>query len=197
MKLLVLLVALFCVAAARAERIISIDSDTLSYTGALNFKSDSGAKGKNDRDTNEFGLKLNFAQTLSEYPQLMIKGIGRYERQNVDYGATDRTNTVFALSGGLLFNGDHKDIANSMFAGFQFGVEHQNLDLNRSESGLNFTLGVEAGKRWDMGKFSMTKISYAPTFEFLVRRYGGDIRKEYFTNGTELKLNFLKFDVLF
>lgn len=197
MKLLVLLVALFCVAAARAERIISIDSDTLSYTGALNFKSDSGAKNKPDRDTNEFGLKLNFAQTLTGYPQLMFKGIGRYQRSSTDYGTTDTTNTIFALSGGLLFNVDHKDVANSMFAGFQFGVEHQNLDISTQESGLNLTLGVEAGKRWDMGKFAMSKISYAPTFEFLVRRYGGDIRKEYFTNGTELKLNFLKFDVLF
>ena len=196
MKLLVLLVALFCVAAARAERIISIDSDTLSYTGALNFKSDSGAKNKSDRDTNEFGLKLNFAQTLTGYPQLMFKGIGRYERQTVDYGS-EKTNSIFALSGGLLYNVDHQNIANSIFAGFQFGFEHQKLNLGSSESGLNLTLGVEAGKRWDMGKFSMTKISYAPTVEFLVRRYGGDIRSEYFTNGTELKLNFLKFDVLF
>lgn len=197
MKLLVLLVALFCVAAARAERIISIDAGQLSYTGALIFKSDSGVKGKSDRDSNQFRLNLNFAQTIAQYPQLMFKALARYERENIDYGTSDTTNTIFGLSGGLIYNVDHKDIANSMFAGFQFGVEHQNLDLSTKESGLNLTLAVEAGKRWDMGKFSMTKVSYAPTFEFLVRRYGGDIRKEYFNSGTELKLNFLKFDVLF
>ncbi len=197
MKLLVLLVALFCVAAARAERIVSIDSSTLSYTGALNFKSDSAVKNKSDRDSNHFGLSINFAQTLTQYPQLMFKGVGRHQRDNVDQGASDNTNSIFALSGGLLYNLDHQDIANSMFAGFQFGTEFQTIDDGTKDSGLNFTLGVEAGKRWDMGKFSMTKISYAPTFEFLVRRYGGDIRDERFNNGTELKFNFLKFDVIF
>lgn len=198
MRILVLLAALLCVAAAKAQdRIISVDAGQLSYAGALVFKNDKGKGGTKDRETNEFKINLNYAQKLADYPQLMIKGIGRIERNEVDQGA-DATNSIWALSGGILINHDPADIKNSMFAGAQVGVEWETIDnYTDDESGLNLTLGVEAGKRWDMGSYSVANISYAPTLELLYRRYGGDIRDEFYTSGTEVKLNFLKFDILF
>ncbi len=198
MRILVILAALLCVAAAKAQdRIISIDATQLSYAGALVFKSDKGKGSTEDRDTNEFKLNLNFAQKLADYPQLMIKGIGRIERTHEDQGP-DATNSIWAFSGGVLFNHDAADIKNSMFAGAQVGVEWQTIDnYTDDESGLNLTLGVEAGKRWDMGSYSVANISYAPSLELMYRRYGGDIRDEFYTSGTEIKLNFLKFDILF
>jgi len=197
MRILVILAALLCVAAARAQdRIVSIDAGQLSYAGALVFKDDKGKGSTKDRETNEFKLNLNFAQKLADYPQMMIKGIGRIERNDVDQGA-DATNSIWALSGGVLFNHDAADIKNSMFVGAQVGFEWETIDdFNDKESGINFTLGVEAGKRWDMGSYSVANISYAPSLELLYRRYGGDIRDEFYTSGTEIKLNFLKFDIL-
>ncbi len=198
MRILVLLAALLCVAAAKAQdRIVSIDATQLNYAGALVFKDDKGKGSTKDRETNTFKLNLNFAQKLADYPQMMIKGIGRIERNDVDQGA-DATNSIWALSGGVLFNYDAADIKNSMFAGAQVGFEWETIDdYSDKESGINFTLGVEAGKRWDMGSYSVANISYAPSLELLYRRYGGDIRDEFYTSGTEVKLNFLKFDILF
>ena len=198
MKIVLIMAALLCVAAARAQdRIVSIDAFQLGYTGGLIFKNDNGKGSRKDREENTFKLNLNYAQKLQEYPQLMLKGVGRIERENVDQG-DDATNSIWALSGGVILNLDETDIKNSMFVGSQVGFEWQTIDDGRDdESGINFVLSVEAGKRWDMGSYSVANISYAPTFEALYRRYGGDIRDEFYTSGTELKFNFLKFDILF
>lgn len=198
MKILVLFAALLCVAAARAQtRIVSIDAFELGYTGGLVFKNDSGKGATKDRDQNNFRLNANFAQVIKEYPNLMFKGVARIQRTHLDQG-DDTTNSVWGLSAGVIVNHDATDIKNSMFAGGQIGGEWEKIDSgNKDETGLNITLSAEAGKRWDMGHYAMANISYAPTFEFVFRRYGGGIRDEFYTSGTEFKINFLKFDVLF
>lgn len=199
MKILVLFAALLCVAAARAQnRIVSVDAFQLGYSGGLMFKNDSGKGDTKDRDLNLFKINANFAQTISEYPNLMFKGVGRIERNHLEQGA-DTTNSVYALSAGVIVNHDAADIKNSMFAGVLVGGEWETIEQagQGDEKGLNIVFNAEAGKRWDMGNYAMANISYAPTFEFVFRRYGGGIRDEYYTSGTELKINFLKFDVLF
>ncbi len=199
MKILVLFAALLCVAAARAQnRIVSVDAFQLGYSGGLMFKKDSGKGDTKDRDQNQFKVNANFAQTINEYPNLMFKGVARIERNHLDQGG-DTTNSVWALSAGVVVNHDASDIKNSMFAGVLVGGEWETIDVQGQddENGLNIVFNAEAGKRWDMGHYAMANISYAPTFEFVFRRYGGGIRDEYYTSGTELKINFLKFDVLF
>ena len=199
MKILVLFAALLCVAAARAQnRIVSVDAFQLGYSGGLMFKKDSGKGDTKDRDQNQFKINANFAQTVKEYPNLMFKGVVRAEHTRMDQGG-DTTNSVWGLSVGVILNHDAADIKNSMFAGAQIGGELQRVDEpgQSNEKGLNIVFNAEVGKRWDMGHYAMANISYAPTFEFVFRRYGGGIRDEYYTSGTELKINFLKFDVLF
>ena len=198
MRILVILAALLCVAAAKAQdRIVSIDAFQLGYTGGLIIKRDNGKGSTDDRRGSEFKLNLNYAQSLPETPQMMIKGVARIERDVVDQG-TEYNNSIWALSGGVLLNHDAADVKNSMFAGAQVGLEWETIDSGSDdESGLNITLGVEAGKRWDMGSYSVANISYAPSLELMYRRYGGDIRDEFYTSGTEVKFNFLKFDILF
>lgn len=198
MKILILMAALLCVAAARAQdRVVSIDAFDLGYTGGILFKSDKGKGNRKDRDENNFRLNLNYAQKLPDVPQMMIKGIARMERSNVDHNS-DTTNSVYAFSAGVLLNQDANDVKNSLFAGAQAGFEWQSIDDGTNdETGLNLVFSAEGGKRWYMGSYSAANISYAPSIELLFRRYGGDIRDEFYTSGTEVKLNFLKFDILF
>ncbi|MBY0516397.1 MAG: hypothetical protein K2P81_05785 [Bacteriovoracaceae bacterium] len=199
MKILVFLAALLCVAAARAQdRIVSVDAFQLGYTSGFVFKNDTGKGSTKDRDENNFKLNLNFAQKLAQYPQLMLKGVARIDRSHVEQGSTDTTNSTWALSAGVLLNLDSSNIKNSMFVGSQVGLEWQTIDDGaKDKSGVNVTLGAEAGKRWDMGSYSVANISYAPTLELLYRRYGGNIRDTFYTSGTELRFNILKFDILF
>ncbi len=198
MKILIVMAALLCVAAARAQdRVVSIDAFDLGYTGGILFKSDKGKGNRKDRDENNFRLNLNYAQKLPDVPQMMIKGVARMERSNVDHNS-DTTNSVYAFSAGVLLNQDAADVKNSLFAGAQAGFEWQSIDDGTDdETGLNLVFSAEGGKRWDMGSYSAANISYAPSIELLFRRYGGDIRDEFYTSGTEVKLNFLKFDILF
>ena len=64
-------------------------------------------------------------------------------------------------------------------------------------SGFNFSLKLEGGKRFDLGQYSVANISYAPTIALTLKRYGGDIRDEFFKSSRELAFHFLKFDILF
>jgi hypothetical protein len=199
MKLLVVAVALLMSSLASAQtRIISIDAFDLAYTGGFLFKHDEGANKKKDRDETTFRLNLNYAQNFSQYVGMMWKGAFHFNRTSVDWGS-DTMQSAFGFRGGILYNFQHEDIKNSIFLGALVGLERATVESNGQddESGINMSLDIEGGKRWDMGKWSLASISYAPSIALGFKRYGGDIRDNYFKSGNEIKLNFLKFDVLF
>jgi hypothetical protein len=199
MKFLVGIVALVASLVASAQtRIVSIDAFDLSYTGGLIFKHDEAkSKSVSDRDETTFRLNLNYAQNTEQYIGLMWKGEFHWNREDVDYGG-DTLESSFGVSGGLLYNFLADDIKNSIFAGLQGGIERMTIDdSTKDESGFNLYVKGEAGKRWDLGHYSAANITYAPTVALTLKRYGGDIRDNFFKSGNEIKLNFLKFDILF
>ena len=76
MKFLMMAIATtFTVSTFASDKIVSVDGDELSYTGALTFKTDKAKTGGNPEE-NRFRVNLNYAQSLGEdYPGLMIKGV--------------------------------------------------------------------------------------------------------------------------
>lgn len=198
MKLLIALVVLASSSLAVAQsRIVSIDAFDLSYTGGLLIKSDN-AKGS-DRDETTFALNLNYAQNLEQYVGLMWKAKAYIHREDVDYGVNDYKETRWGGAGGLLYNFQSEDIKNSMYAGALIGIERANYEVGTAsdKSGFNIFTDLEGGKRWDMGQYSAANISYSPSLAITLKRYGGDIRDRYYKSGNEIKINFLKFDILF
>lgn len=198
MKLLVAaLVALFSFMSFAQTRIVSIDAFEYSYSGGLSFKHDEGKN--DDRDATTFKFNLNYAQNFEQYVGLMWKAQAYWNREDVDFGRSDTFSSTFGAAGGVLYNFWPEDIKNSIMAAAMIGVERQTLELagGDDEAGFNFFLNLEAGKRWDMGSYSAANISYAPTISLVLKRYGGDIRDEYFTTSRDLRFNFLKFDILF
>lgn len=198
MKLVIALVlSVFSITAFAQNKVVSIDAFDFSYSGGLSFKHD---KGKNeDRDATTFKINLNFAQSIQEYVGLMWKAQAYWNRVDVDFGDSDELVSEFALGGGLLYNFNAEDMKNSYMAGALVGIERATYELSEEsdESGFNLFMNLEAGKRWDLGSYSVANISYAPTVALVLKRYGGDIRDTYFKNGRELRFNFLKFDILF
>ncbi len=197
MKLMFAFVLLLVSFSALAQkRIVSIDAMDLSYTGALVFRHDNGDE---DRDTTTFKFNLNFAQSIDQYVGLMWKAQAYWNRVDVDFGNNDSLESTFGAAAGLLYNFQADDIKNSIFAGAHVGLERATYEFpgGDDESGFNLFMALEAGKRWDMGNYSVANISYAPTVAFMLKRYGGDIRDEYFKSSRELRFNFLKFDILF
>jgi hypothetical protein len=198
MKFVLALIVLVSSFVASAQtRIVSIDAFDMSYTGGLLIKSDD-AKSGSDRDETTFKLNLNYAQSLEQYAGLMWKGQAYFNREDIDWG-DDTLNSRFGVAGGLLYNFQPEDIKNSFLASASLGLERQTIELAGAddESGWNLLMLFEGGKRFDMGQYAKLNISYAPTASFQWKRYGGDIREEIVKSGTELKLNFLKFDILF
>jgi hypothetical protein len=198
MKLLVAaLVALFSFISFAQTKIVSIDAFDYSYSGGLSFKHEEGKD--EDRDTTTFKLNLNYAQNFEQYVGLMWKAQAYWNREDVDFGNSDTFSSTFGGSGGILYNFWPEDIKNSIMAAALVGIERQTLELagGDDEAGFNLFLKLEGGKRWDLGQYSAANISYAPTVSLILKRYGGDIRDEYFTSSRDLRLNFLKFDILF
>lgn len=198
MKLLMALVILASASFASAQsRIVSIDAFDLSYTGGLLLKSDNG-KGS-DRDETTFALNLNYAQNLEQYVGLMWKAKAYIHREDVDFGSNDYKETRWGGAGGLLYNFQADRVKESFYAGALVGIERATYEIGTSddESGFNIYTDLEVGKRFDMGQYSAANISYSPSFVLTLKRYGGDIRDRYYKSGNEIRINFLKFDILF
>ena len=198
MKLLIAIFVLISASLASAQtKIVSIDAFDFAYTGGLLIKSDN-SKGP-DRDETNFRLNLNYAQNWDQYVGVMWKVRAFINHQNIDYSSNDYTETRWGGAGGFIYNFNSTDIKNSLFAGAMLGLERATYKVGTSDdqSGFNIFTDLEVGKRFDLGQYSVANISYAPTFGLTLKRYGGDIRNDYFKSGSEIKFNFLKFDILF
>jgi hypothetical protein len=199
MKMLVIICSLVFSALASAQtRIISVDAFELGYSGGLSFRHDDARSGP-DRDTTTFRLNLNYAQNFEQYVGLMWKGQINFNRTEVDFGQADAIESTFGGAGGVLYNFQPEDVKNSFMASALVGIERATIELPGAddESGFNLYFILEAGKRWDLGQYAVANISYAPTIALIGKRYGGDIRDEYFRTGRDIRFNFLKFDILF
>lgn len=198
MKLLIAIAVLILAQVASAQsRIVSVDAFDLSYTGGLLLKEDN-AKGS-DREETTFKVNLNYAQNWDKYVGLMWKVRAFIVNEDIDYGSNDYQETRWGGAGGFLYNFGEASIKEAFFAGAMLGIERATYEIGNQDdqSGFNFFTDLEVGKRWDLGQYSVANISYAPTFALTLKRYGGDIRDDYYKSGTEIKFNFLKFDILF
>lgn len=198
-KAVIALVAVLISSVAVAQtRIVSIDAYDLSYTGGLSFAKDKKAGGSNDRDTSNFRLNVNYAQNWDQYVGVMWKGEFHFNREDVDFKGHDSLESTFGVAGGFIYNFNAEDIKNSYLASAMVGMERMTIKYGADDnSGFNFSLKLEGGKRFDLGQYSMANISYAPTVSLTLKRYGGDIRDEFFKSRNELAFHFLKFDILF
>lgn len=198
MKVLVLLMSLLVAGSSFAQsKLVSVDAFDLSYVGGLAFRHDDGKR--SNRHETDFRLKLNYAQNWEEYVGLMWKAQINFDRLNRNFGSSDVFESTFGLSGGFLYNFAADDIKNSFYTGLLVGAERATYEYPgvKEKSGYNLFFTAEGGKRWDLGRFSVANISYAPSVSFTFKRYGGGIRDDYFKRGNELRFNFLKFDILF
>ncbi len=198
MKLfLALIIAAFSFVAAAQTKIVSVDAFDMAYAGGLSFKHYEG-KGS-DRDDTTFKFNVNYAQAFPEYVGLMWKAQVYWNREDVDFGRADALTSEFGAGGGILYNFQAEDIKNSPMLSALVGLERGSYEVDGldDKSGFNMFLTIEGGKRFDMGSYSVANISYAPTISLQFKRYGGDIRDEYYKNSRDLRFNFLKFDILF
>ncbi len=199
MKFLIAMLILMTsvIASAQTTRIVSVDAFDLAYSGGLLLKNDNG-EGP-DREETTFRLNLNYAQSIQQYVGLMWKARIFINREDTEYSSFDYQETRWGGALGLLHNFQAENVKESFFAGAMVGLERATYEIGNQDdqSGFNIFTDLEVGKRFDMGAYSVANISYAPSFSLTLKRYGGDIRDDYYRSGNEIKINFLKFDILF
>ena len=196
-SLIFLLVFMTSLAVSAQSKIVTIDAFDLSYTGGLLIKNDNGDGP--DREENTFRLNLNYAQNFEQYVGLMWKARLYINREDTEYRSNDYQETRWGGAVGLIYNFQPDNIKESFFSGGLVGIERATYEIGNldDKSGFNFFTDLEAGKRFDMGSYSVANISYSPSLAITLKRYGGDLRDDYFRTGSEIKFNFLKFDILF
>lgn len=199
MKILIAMLVLMTsvIASAQSTKIVTVDAFDFAYSGGLLIKNDNG-KGP-DREETTFRLNLNYAQSLEQYVGLMWKARVYINREDTEYGAFDYQETRWGGAFGLLYNFQPENVKESFFASGMLGLERATYEIGNQDdqSGFNVFTDLEVGKRFDMGAYSVANVSYAPSFSLTLKRYGGDIRDDYYRSGNEIKINFLKFDILF
>jgi hypothetical protein len=198
-KAVIALVALVISSVAVAQnRIVTVDAYDLSYSGGLSFTKDKKASGSHDRDSSNFRLNLNYAQNWEQYVGVMWKAEFHFNREDVDFKNNDSLQSSFGVAGGFIYNFDADNIKNSFYGSTMVGLERMTIKYGSDDnSGFNIGLKLEGGKRFDLGQYSMANISYAPSIALTLKRYGGDIRDEFFKSSREIAFHFLKFDILF
>ena len=199
MKILIAMLVLMTsvIATAQSTKIVTVDAFDFAYSGGLLIKNDNG-EGP-DREETTFRLNLNYAQSLEQYVGLMWKARIYINREDTEYSSYDYQETSWGGAAGLLYNFQPEKIKESFFASGMLGLERATYEIGTQDdqSGFNIFTDLEVGKRFDMGAYSVANISYAPSFSLTLKRYGGDIRDDYYRSGNEIKINFLKFDILF
>ncbi len=199
MKHFLLVLALLVSSFSFAQtKIVSVDAFDYSYTGGFSFNHKKTANDK-DEDTTNFRFNLNYAQTWEKYVGLMWKAKVYFNREATEVDSSDTLDSYLGAAGGFLYNFDHENIKESIFTSALVGVERAAFERSGvdDKSGFNIFLDLEAGKRWDLGQYSVVNISYAPSVAFNWKRFGGDLRDDYYKSGYDFRINFLKFDVLF
>lgn len=199
MKIIIAMLVLMTsvLASAQSTKIVTIDAFDFAYSGGLLIKTDNG--NGPDREETTFRLNLNYAQSLEQYAGLMWKARVYINHEDTEYSSFDYQETRWGGAAGLLYNFQPQNVKESFFAGAMVGLERATYEIgnNDDQSGFNIFTDLEAGKRFDMGAYSAANISYAPSLSLTLKRYGGDIRDDYYKSGNEIKINFLKFDILF
>lgn len=195
--IIAMLVLMTSVIASAQTKIVTIDAFDYTYAGGLLIKNDNGDGP--DREETTFRLNLNYAQAFEQYVGLMWKARVYINREDTEYSSFDYQETRWGGAAGLLYNFQPEKIKESFFASGMLGLERATYEIGNQDdqSGFNIFTDLEVGKRFDMGAYSVANISYSPSFSLTLKRYGGDIRDDYYESGSEIKINFLKFDILF
>ncbi len=154
-------------------------------------------------------LSLNYAYRVSPKVQfgLFFQNIHQ-EYKFIKEGDGERTSTdtnIFGLLGLYNFS---DDLQNTYFTGMsiaKYNVEEENShDLGISENkapfelddtGFNFELLF--GKRWDLNRWKIERLSFAPQMGLYYRTHGKDFDDQYAGNGVGVALHLIKFDLLF
>lgn len=182
-----------------ASKMVTIDAFDFNYAGGLMFKSDHGSEAP-DRTETSFKVNLNYAQDWEKYVGVMWRAKAFIERDLIDAdGAQNYKEMTWGAAGGFIYNYSHDDVKNSFYASGMLGLERSVLEIGDGddEAGFNLFVDFEGGKRFDLGSYSIVKISYSPSVSVKLKRYGGDIRDRIYKSGNEFKFNFLKFDLFF
>lgn len=207
--ILAVLVSAFSVVASAQENqpkhIISIGTDGFGWSGsAQTFDWDKNTSGIKDHDSSRSKLELNYSYV---FPNRVMLGalvtVESSESEIKDLAGnktkSEENNSEIGISLGYNFN---EDVYNSWWIQ---GI----LSSGRSEEITKDSTGKEefdysykafyinAGKRINLDSWGLKNISYNPSISIATAKVSGDAEDAGLETLTQVRINIIKFDILF
>ena len=210
MRFLLLTLCLMLPALAFAEgnqpkHIFTIGTDGFGWSGlATTFDWDKEKSGIEENTYSEGNLKLNysyvFPNRLMLGAEIMVKSEESESKDTAgDKETSEESTTEFGISLGYNFN---EDIYNSWWlkgtlgSGSYESKEEDSTSTTEVEYGYTaFTLSF--GKRISLDSWGLKNFSYNPSIAFTSGTVSGDAEDAGLDKFTHLKLEIIKFDILF
>jgi hypothetical protein len=195
-KLLVAVLALASVSAfANHKNLVTFDGDMLAHYANYILKQEVNPKGGGTAtETSGYDLMVNYAWSV--HSNVYVGGIFGYAKEKVETGSTinsDTKTTTYGVRAIYDFSSDH---ANSMYAGLSYVIENEKDSTNNSKEQTKFTT-ISFGKRYgNFATLAGVNVTYSPSIDYTMLGFGKD-SAQTLDDGTVIKLNVVKFDVLF
>jgi hypothetical protein len=189
-KILVAVLALASVSAfANHKNLVSFDGDTLSHFANYVTGSRDGKNGNADQDTDSLDLTVNYAWSV--HSNIFVGAILGFSKSETDVaGAKEKEGSfTYGLRAIYDLSTDH---ANSMYVSLAYVVTTpkyvgDNVDTT--------TTAVEFGKRYSMFTvLAGPNVTFSPSIAYSMVSEGSALDTD---GGSDIRLNLVKFDVLF
>lgn len=193
-RILATLVAVCSLNVMAADKLVTIDGDMLAHFGNYIMRDWAGKTSANDTEVTSFDIDVNMAWKVQS--QLWVGAVLGYATDETEVNGstfTDETTMKYGVRAIYDLGSDSK---NTLYVGASYIMN--NVEDSEDDTDNTYTrLGLEFGKR--MGSFAKlagANVTYAPSIEYRMVSFGDDAEDTY-DDGTEIKLNIVKFDILF
>lgn len=198
-KLLVAVMTLASVTAfANHNHLVTFDGDMLKHYANFVTGSIDGTNGGADTDYDGLSLEVNYAWKV--HSNIFVGGILGFGQSERETGAA-KTETDYLTYGVRAIYDFSTDHANSMYATFSYVIETEEA---KNAAGTTTTddedthITLEFGKRFgNFTNLAGVNVTYAPSIAYRMTDYDDKLPGATSTDGTEIRLNLVKFDVLF
>ena len=195
-KILVAVLALASVSAfANHKNLVSFDGDMLAHYANFLVKQEVNPKGGGTAtETTGYDLRVNYAWSVHSNVFVgAILGMGKSKEKTGSTINSDEKTTIYGVRAIYDFSTDH---VNSMYASLSYVIENEKDAQDNSNNQNKFTT-ISFGKRFgNIAQLAGANVTFSPSIDYTMIGFGKDSAVNN-DDGTIIKLNIVKFDVLF
>lgn len=185
---------------------ITFGNDSFGWDGSSTATDTDKSLGIKDFSLSEGNFNLNYAYQVFPQFQIGAEISSSTEEQEIKYEAggkyTDEDSTT-TFAAFITYN-TNEDLNNSFFITASLGKSIVKSETKDTSDGSKTDSKYDAsiisgalGKRFSMQKLGIQNLVYSPKISFVSAKIGGDLEDEGVNSAFQVKIDVLRFDLLF